>query len=497
MFVWFCELWHLFLQIEDYSDLMDVAFTITLTTGFFQSFLLYFLLNLQNKDRILEIFEYFENLLASKDELLSVIRTKFYEKHMKIAHYCARYFLAATLFCWFFVAVFLTYLSGFSSPLLFTIPGIPKESVFFYPVNLISQTFLFLSGNEHVIISDVIIMIMIVFCQSEQESIANAISMLDSEDVAKNQGETILKTAFEAHLRLTEEAKALTQSFWHIYMMKLLIIMMYLCSMFMTFQDVDKVSFAVILSIFVMTSETFILCFFGEMLKSSSDRLPDAIYMTRWYEMKLKSQKIILILMTRFQHPVKVEAFGFGTISLYTFVQVCILEQESIAKLILTLNNEDIAKKQGEVIARKIYQTHLSLSEQAKELTESFWHIYMQKLILIMMYLCSMFMTFQSIDKVPFAAVLSVIVMTCETFILCFFGEMLSNSSDRMQNAIYMTKWYEMRVKEQKIILILMTRFHLPIKVETFGFGTISLFTFVQICKAALTYAAVLYTVFQ
>ncbi|XP_059608159.1 odorant receptor 67c-like [Phlebotomus argentipes] len=316
-----CEVWHLIGQMEDYSDLIHVAFATTIAIGFSQTLMIYALINVHNKDRIIAIFDYFEQLLASKDNLISEIRTKFYEKNMKIAHYCARYFLSGTFICWIGIVSFCMYLSGYSSPMLFTIPGLPRENFFFYPVNIVYQASLFFIGFELLMSSDVIIMIIIVLFQSEQESIANLISSLENREIAKKQGDEILRKVFDIHLSLSEQAKEMTQSFWYIYIMKLLLIMMYLCSMFLTFQDISEVPIAGILSILVMTGETCILCYFGEMLKTSSDFMLESMYMTKWYEMNLKNQKTMLIMMTRFFLPMKVETFGFGTISLYTFVQ--------------------------------------------------------------------------------------------------------------------------------------------------------------------------------
>ncbi|XP_055707062.1 odorant receptor 4-like [Phlebotomus papatasi] len=89
------------------------------------------------------------------------------------------------------------------------------------------------------------------------------------------------------------------------------------------------------------------------------------------------------------------------------------------------------------------------------------------------------------------------VAMITQVFILCFFSQLLENSSESIFQALYLTKWYDMDLKDQKNILLLMIIFKNSIKIDTFGFGAISIYTFVQICKAAGSYAMVMYTVFN
>ncbi|XP_055692292.1 odorant receptor 85b-like [Lutzomyia longipalpis] len=288
--------------MEDYSDLVEFAFSIAMGLAMFQCVMIYLVIIIYNRKRITEIFEYFEGLVASSDPIMSKIRQKHFTTNTRIAYICA---------------------SGFTSPMFFLIPGIPRDSIFFYPVNLINQTFLFFSAYELIMVSDIIIMITIVCCKAELDAIAELIATLNHEDLAANEGRVIVRKVYEIHMDLAVQADKLTIAFWHIYLQKLLVIMLYLCSMFLIFQEKDGFSYEAICSIFVILSQTFILCYFGQIIMNSSEVMSDSFYMTKWYELDIRAQKNLLILMMRFQHPVKVETFGFGTISLYTFVQIC------------------------------------------------------------------------------------------------------------------------------------------------------------------------------
>lgn len=206
--------------------------------------------------------------------------------------------------------------------MLLYIPGLPKESPYYQPCNVIFQLILFLTGYELIMFSDVIIMITIICCQAELEAITELFSMLNVETIEANKAGLIIKTAHYHHRILADQANKLTIAFWHIFLQKLMTIMLYLCTMLLTFQAVNEIPIAALLSIIVMMSEGFILCYFGQILRDSSERMAQAIYMTKWYEMKIRDQKDMLMLMMRFSYPVKVETFGFGTVSLFTFLQV-------------------------------------------------------------------------------------------------------------------------------------------------------------------------------
>lgn len=86
----FCVIWHLFVQIEDYSDLIDVAFTCTFVVGLYQDLMIYTVITVYNKKRIVEIFEYFENLLILKDPLMFDLRQKHFESITRIGQMCAK-----------------------------------------------------------------------------------------------------------------------------------------------------------------------------------------------------------------------------------------------------------------------------------------------------------------------------------------------------------------------------------------------------------------------
>uniref|UniRef100_A0A3F2ZDF5 Uncharacterized protein n=1 Tax=Lutzomyia longipalpis TaxID=7200 RepID=A0A3F2ZDF5_LUTLO len=203
------------------------------------------------------------------------------------------------------------------------IPGIPPDSIFFYPVNLPIQLVIYFLALLMVMWSDVIIMIVIMYCDAELRTIAEFIEILDGGKDFQMQEAKYLRIIYEKHQTISEKANQLTLSFWHVYFQKLFSIMLYLCVLIFIFQSADSSIFVPLLACCLMITQIFILCFFGQIIWNSSEKMSQALYMTTWYEMSLRNQKNLLMLMTRFNLPIKVETFGFGDISYYTFVQIC------------------------------------------------------------------------------------------------------------------------------------------------------------------------------
>ncbi|GAB0098021.1 hypothetical protein DMENIID0001_137110 [Sergentomyia squamirostris] len=172
-------------------------------------------------------------------------------------------------------------------------------------------------------------------------------------------------------------------------------------------------------------------------------------------------------------------------------------ELRAIGNLLRQLDDEEVILVQGSKIIRIAHEEHKDAIDNFQEATKFLWHSYFYKLFSNMMYICFTFFIFKDIDMTFIVAgwvVASCLFLVC---LLCFFGQMLGDDSEAMASALYMSKWYLMSVKDQKNLLILMIRFNRPFLVKTFGFGTISVNTIVQICKAAVYYAAILYTLFD
>ncbi|GAB0086925.1 hypothetical protein DMENIID0001_011500 [Sergentomyia squamirostris] len=86
------------------------------------------------------------------------------------------------------------------------------------------------------------------------------------------------------------------------------------------------------------------------------------------------------------------------------------------------------------------------------------------------------------------------IVVLVELFLLCLFGEIIKCESASIFWNLYLTKWYEMSLKDQKIILIMMMNSQKEIGLKAVGMYDISLMAFIQILKMSFSYSAIILT---
>ncbi|RZC38331.1 7tm 6 domain containing protein [Asbolus verrucosus] len=80
--------------------------------------------------------------------------------------------------------------------------------------------------------------------------------------------------------------------------------------------------FAMILFVSTMLCEIFLYCYYGTILYEESNTLTDAIYMGKWYEYDMKSQKVLLTLIERSKRPMIVTAGKILDLSLQTFTTI-------------------------------------------------------------------------------------------------------------------------------------------------------------------------------
>ncbi|XP_059607396.1 putative odorant receptor 83c [Phlebotomus argentipes] len=271
----------------------------------------------------MEIMEYFDSLLASQDHLISDIRAKYYLKNSKLIYMIGRTYIVSFSICAVIITMFQAYYSANNLPLFYSIPGIPRESIFFYPVNLIYQLPTFWIVYEMYLTSDIILVSLIIYFDAEMMSIADLIATMNTPNLSESELGLILKKTLETHVVLTKFAEDLKALLWHCYLIKLFMVTFLLISgMFLIQIDVNWFIPAVLI-ILVGIINCFIMCFLGQFLLDGSELMSESLYMMKWHEMKTSDQKALLMLMISFDRHLKVETFGFGTINYNTFVQIC------------------------------------------------------------------------------------------------------------------------------------------------------------------------------
>uniref|UniRef100_A0A3F2ZEA8 Odorant receptor n=1 Tax=Phlebotomus papatasi TaxID=29031 RepID=A0A3F2ZEA8_PHLPP len=77
---------------------------------------------------------------------------------------------------------------------------------------------------------------------------------------------------------------------------------------------------------------------------------------------------------------------------------------------------------------------------------------------------------------------------------ICLFGQLIFSKTEILFTELYLTKWYEFNVKEQKMLLLMMYRAQKHFGLRAAGMYDINLIMFIQVIKAGISFCAILYT---
>ncbi|KAL0133996.1 hypothetical protein PUN28_001124 [Cardiocondyla obscurior] len=89
-------------------------------------------------------------------------------------------------------------------------------------------------------------------------------------------------------------------------------------------------------------------------------------------------------------------------------------------------------------------------------------------------------------------SVLAYVVIMADSFVMCFAGEHLSLKSKLIANAIYETSWYNMPVRQSKVIIFIIMRSQRRLVITAGKMMDMSFETFTSIMKASASYVSVL-----
>ncbi|GAB0087732.1 hypothetical protein DMENIID0001_020750 [Sergentomyia squamirostris] len=192
----------------------------------------------------------------------------------------------------------------------------PHAKLIYYSVEL-PYTFLagFLSGigDSTTIISGIHVMKAI-------DTVNELIALLDDKEKA-NQCPNLLIHIHKKHAEIIRILFTLNEIIYIISLVQLFTS----TSMFLVlFTSAKTQPFEIVFYIFMLcvVSQLLLLCAFGEMIFSKTQNIFTKLYLTRWYDMSLANQKIILMMMRMSEAPYGLKAGGMYDLNLYTFIQI-------------------------------------------------------------------------------------------------------------------------------------------------------------------------------
>nr|QNH68042.1 odorant receptor 17 [Apriona germarii] len=89
------------------------------------------------------------------------------------------------------------------------------------------------------------------------------------------------------------------------------------------------------------------------------------------------------------------------------------------------------------------------------------------------------------------------LTMILQVGMYCWFGHNMIASSDNINDAIYMSNWYEAEHSLKKSIMIFMEKCKKPVVLTAGKIFPLSLVTFTSIIRLSYSYLAVLQTIYS
>ncbi|GAB0096841.1 hypothetical protein DMENIID0001_124090 [Sergentomyia squamirostris] len=168
-------------------------------------------------------------------------------------------------------------------------------------------------------------------------------------------------------------------------------------------------------------------------------------------------------------------------------------ELMSIASLITELNRSSRTNPEATKFLKRIHSLHVRVLNVLTNLREIYWHLSVHIILSNFIFICL------NLYVVRFLVLSAPTVLTffngCfQLFILSYISQILLDKTEQVAYSLYQTTWYEMDIKNQKIFLQILQASQIQRGIEAGGLTIISINTFVQVLKSAITYAAFLYT---
>ncbi|XP_044258924.1 odorant receptor 94b-like [Tribolium madens] len=284
------------------------------------------------------------------------------------------------------------------------------------------------------------------------------------------------------------------------------------CLQIVKMKEID-VNFVITVNYFwVILFQIFFYCYYGTMLIEENYTLTNAIYMSKWYEYSIREQKTLIILMERSKKPMIITVGRILDLSLDTFTMVL---RRSYSLLCSVLADVGLPLPVG-VFGRfalqipsprclEVWILHtptggalryhcliftgvVALRLPRPHHTSSYTALMSPKRAKPV---CSLL----DLEPLSYEFLQAIIYMVCvvvQIYFYCYYGTILYEESNSLNDAVYMGNWYKYDVKSRKSLIILMERTKKPSIVSAGKVLHLSLVTFTTILQRSYSLLAVL-----
>uniref|UniRef100_A0A3F2ZDD0 Odorant receptor n=1 Tax=Lutzomyia longipalpis TaxID=7200 RepID=A0A3F2ZDD0_LUTLO len=296
-----------------------MCYSIAFLGGGYQACFKYYVIFIGHRKNFDKIVEYMKFLImASHLDFANDIRRNCLKRNMHLALVIGRFLLVLFNTSGIFVLIYVYNPLFFkTSPIVFVNDVHDKKMIFMYYFVVISF-FIFL---EIVVVGDVYFLTIFAYIEGELRALAEVIERLNNAKVAQNDSKEILLFVHESHLKVLFNVRILQKIYFHLNLHFIGTNFLYVCLLLYITRFYES-TLIMYFTTFLMILQLFIICFLGEILRSRTEAIGEALYHTQWYEMKQKEKLALLIMMALGQKAVGLEAGGIMNLSLDTFVSV-------------------------------------------------------------------------------------------------------------------------------------------------------------------------------
>ncbi|GAB0100768.1 Odorant receptor [Sergentomyia squamirostris] len=141
---------------------------------------------------------------------------------------------------------------------------------------------------------------------------------------------------------------------------------------------------------------------------------------------------------------------------------------------------------------RKLHRLHLEILDKLQEFETLFSKIQMVQTATSLPLIVGGFLLLRLYPH-SLLCYLMYMVFILQFFVLCFFGEFIHSKTEQIFTALYMTRWYEMSLEDQMILLMMMKNTITPFTLMAAGMYNINMAAFLEVMKLSFTYSAILF----
>uniref|UniRef100_A0A240SY04 Odorant receptor n=2 Tax=Lutzomyia longipalpis TaxID=7200 RepID=A0A240SY04_LUTLO len=152
------------------------------------------------------------------------------------------------------------------------------------------------------------------------DTINELIALMDNKEMA-NQCSNLLIVIHKKHAEIIKILSTLNEIMYSVSLIQLFTSTFMFLVLF-TSARTQPMEIVFYLFMLCVVSQLFLLCAFGEVIFSKTEAIFTQLYLTKWYDMSLSNQRIILMMMRMAEQPYGLKAGGMYDINMYTFIQV-------------------------------------------------------------------------------------------------------------------------------------------------------------------------------